>query len=107
MQPRLGLIGWLLLALVTMRPAWAAAQNPRGEDLAVIVHPAMPVSGISLGTLRQVFLGDQQFWRGDARVTLFVQAQGSSERAALLNQIYRMQEPEFKRYWIAKTCGFR
>jgi hypothetical protein len=50
-----------------------------------------------------VFLGEQQFWTGGSRVVLFVQAPGTQERSVMLRRVYRMDETEFKRYWIAKT----
>jgi hypothetical protein len=84
------------------QPAPAEARSA-GEPFAVVVHPATSVGDVSLAELRRVFLGEQQFWRGGSRVVLFVQAPGTSERSVMLRRVYRMDETEFKRYWIAKT----
>jgi phosphate transport system substrate-binding protein len=77
--------------------------RPPAEAYAVVVHPATSVSEVSLDQLRRVFLGEQQFWSGGSRVVLFVQAPGTHARSVMLRRLYRMDETEFKRYWIAKT----
>jgi hypothetical protein len=81
----------------------APAALPPGEAYAVVVHRGTSVQDVSLAQLRRVFLGEQQFWTGGSRVVLFVQATGTSERSVMLRRLYRMDETEFKRYWIQKT----
>jgi len=89
------------------RPALSASpvaqtlQAP--ERYAVVVHPSTPASEVTLAQLRRIFRGEQQYWSGRERVVLFVQAPGTSERAAILRRVYDMDEGEFKRYWIGKT----
>jgi len=88
------------------RPAVSSAvvqtvQAP--ERYAVVVHPSTPASEVTLAQLRRIFRGEQQYWSGRERVVLFVQAPGTSERAAILRRVYDMDEGEFKRYWIGKT----
>jgi hypothetical protein len=73
------------------------------ERYAVVVHPSTSASDVTLAQLRRIFRGDQQYWSGRERVVLFVQAPGTSERAAILRRVYDMDEGEFKRYWIGKT----
>lgn len=74
-----------------------------GERYAVVVHPGTPVQEVTLAQLRRLFRGEQQFWPKGARVVLFVQAQGTPERALILRRVYEMDEGAFKRYWIGKT----
>jgi phosphate transport system substrate-binding protein len=73
------------------------------ERYAVVVHPTTPANEVTLAQLRRIFRGEQQYWSGRERVVLFVQAPGTSERAAILRRVYDMDEGEFKRYWIGKT----
>jgi len=73
------------------------------ERFAVIVHPSIAVSDVTLSQLRRIFLGEQQFWPGGDRVVLFVHEPGTTPRAVVLKELYRMNEGEFRRYWIAKT----
>lgn len=82
------------------RPRGVVAQA-RG-DLAIVVNPETPVTNMSFAELRQVFLGDKQYWTKDMPVVLLIRAPTSAERDAVLNVIYDMKEPQFKQYWIAK-----
>ena len=79
----------------------AAAQG-KANDLAIVVHPDTPVSKLTFAELRQVFLGERQYWTKDIPVVLLIRAPTSAERDAVLNVIYQMKEPQFKQYWIAK-----
>ena len=70
--------------------------------VAIVVHPSVEVSDLSMNQLRRIFLADQQFWPDRSRVTLLVRAPGSAERELVLDRIYQMNESQFRRYWIAK-----
>lgn len=90
---------------VTLPVPPAAGQAPQSqstEDLAIVVNPQTPVTKLTFAELRQVFLGDKQYWTADMPVVLLIRAPTSVERDAVLNAIYQMQEAQFKQYWIAK-----
>jgi len=94
----------LLAALTTalqVATSPVAAQG-KANDLAIVVHPETPVSKLTFAELRQVFLGERQYWTKDVPIVLLVRAPTSLERDAVLNVIYQMKEPQFKQYWIAK-----
>lgn len=80
----------------------ARAAVAQSETLAVIVHPATPVEALSLGELRRLFLGDQQFWSDQTRVALVVPPTGAPARAATLRIVYQMSEAAYRQYWVAK-----
>ena len=84
-------------------PAPTVATAAQGEPYALIVNPALGVTHVSLAAARRIFLGEQQFWPGGARVVLFVHAPGTPGREVALRHLYRMRDEEFRRYWIAKT----
>ena len=90
-------------AAPVVAPAAAQAAMQAPERYAVVVNPATPVSDVTLAQLRRIFRGEQQFWSGGARVVLFVQAEGTSDRTVVLKRVYEMDENAYKRYWIAKT----
>ena len=92
---------WLIIALLLAAPHAAHAQSPR-TSVAIVVHPETPIENISLAQLRRIFLGEQQYWQGNARITLLVRAPESLEREFVLDRIYRMNEGQFRQYWIAK-----
>lgn len=94
-----------LLLLSVAGPDPAAAQDtapPVGEGVAIVVHPEVPISGLSLDQLRRIFMADQQFWPDGSRITVLVRAPAAYERDVVLNVIYRMTEDEFRKYWVGK-----
>jgi ABC-type phosphate transport system substrate-binding protein len=78
------------------------AQVPRDSDIAVVAHPDMPVNDLSLDEVRQVFLGERQYWNAKLPVVLLIRAPIARERDVVLRVIYQMTETQFKQYWIAK-----
>jgi ABC-type phosphate transport system substrate-binding protein len=94
------------LTVLAARPVHAAdaadAVQAGASDLAIVVNPATPVDKLTFAELREVFLGNRQYWSPDMPVVLLIRAPTSAERDAVLNIIYQMQEPQFKQYWIAK-----
>ncbi len=94
---------WLLLILgFALAPIPASAQTPADRAVAIVVHPRTPVDNLSFAQLRNIFLGEQQFWSDRSRITLLVRAPVAVEREVVLNRIYRMNEGQFRQYWIAK-----
>jgi len=99
MRWRLALAATILLAGAT-RPA--RAQNPADRTVAIVVHPETMVSELTSTQLRSIFLAEQQFWPDHSRITLLVRAPVAVEREVVLSRIYRMDEAQFRQYWIAK-----
>jgi hypothetical protein len=73
-----------------------------GGDVAVVVRPDTPADSLTLTETRKLLLGEQQFWNPRLRVTLLLLAPTAPERAVVLRVIYRMNEAEFRQYWISK-----
>ena len=80
----------------------ALSQTSKTGDLAIVVHPSTPVNGLTFAELRQVFLGERQYWTPAMPVVLLMRAPVAVERETLLKVIYEMTEAQFKQYWIAK-----
>jgi ABC-type phosphate transport system substrate-binding protein len=99
---RTGVLSLTIAASVAVALPMRAAAQTRSGDLAIVVNAETPVSKLSFAELRQVFLGDRQYWTKDVAVVLLIRAPTSAERDAVLNVIYQMKEPQFKQYWIAK-----
>jgi hypothetical protein len=99
-------IGAAVLLLLVVVPARSAAAqdavSPEREGVAIVVHPDVPITELSLDQLRRVFMADQQFWPDGSRITLLVRAPAAYERDVVLNVIYRMTEDEFRKYWVGK-----
>jgi len=93
-----GLAACLLLALVG-GPAGAQA----APDLAVVVHPDVPVEALTFAELRRVLLGDREFWSSGVRVTLLIRAPVARERDVAVKGVCEMTEAQFRQHWIAKV----
>lgn len=90
-----------LLALTALAASIRAAPPP--EDIAMVVGAKTPVESVSLGELRKILLGDRQFWDAGQRITLLMRAPVAPERDALLRKVYKMNETQFRQYWVAKV----
>src|SRR3954468_4932293 len=91
-----------LVFIVSVGGVSATSAQTRHGDVAIVVHPATPVADLPFAELRQVFLGERQYWNANVPVVLLIRAPTSAERDAVLNVMYQMREPQFKQYWIAK-----
>lgn len=80
----------------------AAAQLSSESNIAVVVHPDTPINELSLSQVRNVFLGERQYWNAKLPVVLLIRAPVARERAVVLRVIYQMTEAQFTRYWVAK-----
>jgi ABC-type phosphate transport system substrate-binding protein len=92
-----------LAVLALMYPPPASAQSNTAGDLAIIAHSGVPVDGLTLPELRQVFKAERQYWTKDLPIVVFVRAASSAERTAVLKVIFQMAEQQFQNYWTAKT----
>lgn len=85
-------------ALLRAAPeARVATSPPKQESLAIIVNRSNPVDGLSLAELRSVFLGERSHWSNGRRITLVMMEQGQPEREAILREICRLSEADFRR----------
>lgn len=97
----------VLAALAMLALAAAAPPPPKPrpsvrKPVAILVNPATRISNLTLDQLREIMLGNRQFWPDHQTIVLLVRAPVAPERTAVLHIIYRMSEAEFRQYWIAK-----
>jgi ABC-type phosphate transport system substrate-binding protein len=74
-----------------------ATSPPKQESLAIVVNQSNPVSDLSLAELRAVFMGERSHWPNGRRITLVMMEQGQPEREAILREICRLSEADFRR----------
>ena len=79
------------------------AQSSREGDLAVMVNSATPVTDLRHAEVRNVFLGQRQYWNPKLPVVLLMRAPVARERDIVLKVIYQMSEEEYTQYWVAKV----
>src|SRR5580700_3743388 len=77
--------------------------HAQAAPVAIVVSPDLPVNGVSFAEVRQLFLGERQFWNPQLRVVLLMRAPVAPERDVILRTIYQMSEAQFRQYWISKV----
>ena len=102
MSPRLFLLIVLAAFLAPAAQFPLAAAGPE-DDIAIVAHPGVPVQNLSMSEIRQIFMGDRQYWNTNLRITLLVRAPVARERDVVLKTIYQMTEAQFRQYWIGKV----
>lgn len=93
----------LAAAFFLMAPIhnFSTAESAGEGDVAVVVNDDTPVTDLSLGEVRKVFLGERQYWNAKLPVVLLLRAPVARERDVVLRVIYQMTEAQFKQYWVA------
>ena len=87
------------LLLVRFTPLGAQA----GGDVAIVVHPDVPIDNLTVNELRRLLLGDREFWPASVRVTLLIRAPIAHERDVVLKGVCQMTEAQVRQHWIAKV----
>jgi ABC-type phosphate transport system substrate-binding protein len=87
-------------ALVFSSPVPVRTQGP---DIAVVVHPDVPIDNLTVAELRRILLGDREFWTAGVRVALFLRAPAARERDVAIKDVCQMTEAQFRQHWIAKV----
>jgi hypothetical protein len=93
----------VVLAASLLLPSAARAQDAKAGDVAIVVRPDVPVENLSFAQVRELLLGDRQFWTSGLRVYLLMRAPAARERDVILKTVYQMSEAEFRRYWIERV----
>lgn len=85
----------IIILAICAAPLWAT-------EVAVVVHKDNPLEDISLDNLRKICRAEKQFWDGGEKIYLLLRESGSQEKAIMLKTVYRMDEMELKKFWLAK-----
>lgn len=97
-----GIMLCAMMLCIPLAASGAQAAAAARQAVAIVVNPHSTVTDLSFAELRRIFLGQQQFWPDRSKITLLVRAPVAPERAVVLDQIYRMDEDQFRQYWIGK-----
>jgi ABC-type phosphate transport system substrate-binding protein len=103
LDPRRLLVHPLICGALVCGALLGGGGTALARDIAVVVHPEVPVDNLSFAELRKIMLGDRQFWPSGQKVTLVVAEPVDPGRTLLLEKVYKMSEPAFRQYWIAKV----
>jgi ABC-type phosphate transport system substrate-binding protein len=81
----------------------AAAQAGGGDALAILVHPANAVDGLTRGELRRIFMLETQTWPSGRKITVVLREKGQPERTEAIRLICGVSEIEFERHVLFQT----
>ncbi|HYN07912.1 MAG TPA: hypothetical protein VES67_11025 [Vicinamibacterales bacterium] len=93
----------LLIGVATLFVSAPTPAHTQGADIAVVVHPDVPIDNLTVAELRRVLLGDREFWASGMRVALFLRAPVARERDVAVKDVCQMTEAQFRQHWIAKV----
>ena len=68
--------------------------------MAIIVNHKNPVGNLTLWQLREIFLGERQWWPSRRRVVLGALPAGTAERQTVLRVVYAMNDKDFDKYFL-------
>jgi hypothetical protein len=94
---------WLLLMLCLMLAGLTPLGAQTAGDVAIVVHPDVPIDDLTISELRHLLLGDREFWPASVRVTLLIRAPIAHERDVVLKNVCQMTEAQFRQHWIGKV----
>ena len=89
-----------LVILLGPPPAILNAAQAKQDSLAIVVNQSNPVENLSSTELRAVFLGERSHWPNGRRITLVMMEPGQPEREAVLHDVCRMSESDFRRRFL-------
>ena len=97
---------WTLLLMLLCLALPRSTASPAAQsqaDVAVVVHPDVPIDNLTVSELRRIVLGDREFWPESVRITLLIRAPIAHERDVVLKTLCKMTEAQFRQHWIGKV----
>ena len=97
---------WPLLLVMICLALGRLASSPAAQatsDVAIVVHPDVPIDNLTVSELRRIVLGDREFWPAGVRITLLIRAPVAHERDVVLKALCQMTEAQFRQHWIGKV----
>ena len=99
---RLALLAFILSTAPS--PAIHADQQaPSPGVLAIIVHRSNPVTDLSFGELRRIFMLDTQTWSHGRKITVVLREKGQPERGEAIRIICGLSERDYERHILFRT----
>jgi ABC-type phosphate transport system substrate-binding protein len=98
MKPRFWLIG--IFALVLAATTFA---DDKSDSLAIIVAKDSKLDQITMPELVRIFRGEKSHAPDGTKFQLTMREPASDERAAILKDIYKMSDVEYKKYFLQAT----
>jgi ABC-type phosphate transport system substrate-binding protein len=94
------IISGLLLGLVMPILEYPVDAGDGKENLAIIVHPGVPVTRLSDSELEAIFTSGQRNWSDGSNISTFSYAPEDPVRRAFDSIVLRMSPEEVARFWL-------
>lgn len=95
--PLLLFVGAIAASVVLLPSPHRVASD---EEVDIIVNKANTTGDLPLADAKKIFVGDKTTWPNGKRVTILMLAAGQPERAVVLQQIYKMSDAEYGKYFM-------
>lgn len=103
-------IRWLALIVLLIALGAACPWQPvtsAGEEVDIVVNKSNPITDQTAAGLKSVFVCDKGTWPNGKRVSVLMLPPGSPERAAVLREIYKMNDADYSKYFLAAAFSGR
>lgn len=70
------------------------------EPLAIVVNRSNPVDSLTFAELRNIFLGNRNYWTNGKRITIVMREPGDPTRLTILRDVCAMNEDQFKNHFL-------
>ncbi|MBI3617905.1 MAG: hypothetical protein HY210_06795 [Candidatus Omnitrophica bacterium] len=91
---------YIILILLSIFFAWA--RPGYGGEIAIIVNKDNAIEDVSFRELGMILKMEKKFWDDGSQIYLVTRESRSPEKEAVLKTVYKMDEQELKKFWLAK-----
>ena len=98
MKPQFWLIALFALLLVG-----TALADDKSDSLAIVMSKDSTLDNVSMPELIKIFRGEKSHAPDGTKFQLVMREPGSDERSAILKGVYKMSEPDYKKYFLQAT----
>lgn len=91
---------YIILTLLSI--LLAGTRPGYGGEIAIIVNKENATEDISFRELVMILKMEKKFWDDGSQIYLVTRGSRSPEKEAVLKAVYRMDEQELKKFWLAQ-----
>ncbi len=91
---------YIILMLLSI--FFAGARPGYGGEIAIIVNKANAIEDVSFRELDMILKMEKKFWKDGSQIYLVMQEFRSPEKEVILKTVYKMDDQELKKFWLAK-----
>lgn len=71
-------------------------------EIAIIINKENIINDISYNDLVKIFKQERQYWHSGKKIYLVMREAGDLQKKMVLKKIYKMDDEELKKLWLAK-----